>query len=139
MAYGPHDNPQPDWHQFRHWSPAIWSERRGRSCRIGLPRTLRQRVRLSYCPGNSAAVERLAEEAGGVGLHAGDDVLVHGHGEGGAAVAEAFADDLHVDAGLEQDRGMGVAEVVVMPTFALCRCRLGRCWSREVSPLFGSA
>lgn len=81
MAYGPHDNPQPDWHQFRHWSPAIWSERRGRSCRIGLPRTLRQRVRLSYCPGNSAAVERLAEEAGGVGLHAGDDVLVFGNGQ----------------------------------------------------------
>lgn len=53
-----------------------------------------------------------AEEAGGVGLHAGGDVLVDGHGEGGAAVTEALADDLHVNAGLEQDRGVGVAEVL---------------------------
>ena len=53
-----------------------------------------------------------AERDGGVGLHAGEDVLVDGHGEGGAGVAEAFADDLHGDVGLEQDRGVGVAEVV---------------------------
>ena len=40
-----------------------------------------------------------AECGGGVGLHAGEDVLVDGHGEGGAGVAEAFADDLHGDVG----------------------------------------
>jgi hypothetical protein len=39
-------------------------------------------------------------------------VLVAGHGEGGAAVAEAFADDLHGYAGVQQDAGVGVAQVV---------------------------
>ncbi len=38
--------------------------------------------------------------------------MVDGHGEGGAAVAEAFADDLYGDAGFQQDAGVGVAEVV---------------------------
>jgi len=39
-------------------------------------------------------------------------MLVDGHREGGAAVAEALADDLHRYAGLEQDRGVGIAQVV---------------------------
>ena len=39
-------------------------------------------------------------------------MLVDGHREGRAAVAEALADDLHRDAGLQQDRGVGVTQVV---------------------------
>jgi hypothetical protein len=39
-------------------------------------------------------------------------VLVHRHGEGGAAVAESLADDLHRDAGFQEDRRVRVAEVV---------------------------
>ena len=35
--------------------------------------------------------------------------MVDGHGEGRAVVAEAFADDLHVDAGLKLDPGVGIA------------------------------
>lgn len=49
---------------------------------------------------DSLAVHRLAKEAGGVGLRAGDDVLVDGHDEGGALVAETFAEDFHVGAHL---------------------------------------
>jgi len=52
----------------------------------------------------------LAEDPGGVGLHAGEDMLVDGHGECGAALAEALADHLYGDAGLQQDRGVGVAQ-----------------------------
>jgi hypothetical protein len=63
--------------------------------------------------GNSDAAEHgLAECSCGISLHAGEDVLVDGHGEGGAAVAEAFADDLHGYAGVQQDAGVGVAQVV---------------------------
>ena len=36
-------------------------------------------------------------------------MLIHGHREGGAGVAEAFADDLHGNTDLQQDRGVGVA------------------------------
>ena len=63
-----------------------------------------------------------AECRSGVGLHAGQDVLVHGHREGRAGVAEAFADDLHGDAGLQQDRGVGVAQVVEADASQLARC-----------------
>lgn len=41
-----------------------------------------------------------------VGLHARENVLVDGHGEGWAAVAESFADDFHGDASFQQDRGV---------------------------------
>ena len=40
------------------------------------------------------------------------DVLVDGHGEGDAGVAEPLAHDLRVHVLLEQDRGVGVPEVV---------------------------
>ena len=58
------------------------------------------------------AAEEVLEGGCGLGLHARQDVLVHVHGERDVGVAEAFADDLHGDALLEQDRGVGVAEVV---------------------------
>lgn len=45
-------------------------------------------------------------------MHAGQDVLVGGHGEGGGGVSEAFGDDLDGDAGFEEQGGVGVAEVV---------------------------
>ena len=40
------------------------------------------------------AEHSVGEGGGGFGLHAGEDVLIDGHGEGDAGVAEAFADDL---------------------------------------------
>ena len=45
-------------------------------------------------------------------LHPRHDVLVDGHGEGDAAVAETLADHLGMNVLLEQDRGVRVAEVV---------------------------
>jgi hypothetical protein len=58
--------------------------------------------------GDSHTEDRIAESCCGVGLHAGEHVLVDGHREGWAAVAEAFADDFHGDAGLQENRGVGV-------------------------------
>jgi hypothetical protein len=49
-------------------------------------------------------------------LHAGDDVLVSGHRETGSRVPEPFGHDLHRNPGLEQQGGVGVAEVVLIPT-----------------------
>ncbi len=60
----------------------------------------------------SISVHGRAEGRGGFGLHAGHDELIEGHVEGDAAVAEALAHHLGVDVLLEQDRGMGVAQVV---------------------------
>lgn len=48
----------------------------------------------------------------GLCLHAGHDVLVDGHGERDAAVAQSLADHLGVDSLLQQDAGVGVAKVV---------------------------
>ena len=45
-------------------------------------------------------------------LHARNDMGVDVHREGDRGVTEAFRDDLGQDAGIEQPRGMGVAEVV---------------------------
>ena len=56
--------------------------------------------------------DQRGEELGGVALHPGEDVLVHGHRERWTGVTEAFADDLERDAGLQQQGGMGVAQVV---------------------------
>lgn len=38
--------------------------------------------------------EQFTESVGGVGAHAGQDVLVGGHREAGVGVAEALGDDL---------------------------------------------
>ncbi len=54
----------------------------------------------------------VAEHGRGVSLHAREDVLVDGHRERRAAVAEALAHDFHRDTGLQQERGVRVAEVV---------------------------
>ena len=45
-------------------------------------------------------------------MHAGQDVLVGRHGEARVGVAEPFADDLDRHPLLEQQGGVGVAEVV---------------------------
>ena len=47
-----------------------------------------------------------------LGLAFRENVLMDVHGERDAGVAEAFADDCEVDALLQQDRGVGVAQVV---------------------------
>jgi hypothetical protein len=57
-------------------------------------------------------VEKLLEGECGFVLHAGDDVLVGGHGEPGGGVPEPFGDDLDQHASLEEQGGVGVAEVV---------------------------
>ena len=57
----------------------------------------------------SGAKDGVAERGRRVSLHAREDVLVDGHGECWAAVAKAFADDLHGDVGLQEDGGVGVA------------------------------
>ena len=57
-------------------------------------------------------MEEFGEGEGGFVLHAGDDVLVGGHGESGGGVAESFGDDVDGDAGFEEQGGVGVAEVV---------------------------
>ena len=66
----------------------------------------------SRSAGTSVAEHKVAERGSRIGLHTGENVLVDGHGERRAAVAEAFADDLHRDVRLQQDRGVGVAEIV---------------------------
>lgn len=52
------------------------------------------------------------EAGGGVGAHARQQVLVGVDGEGRVGVAEAFGDDLDRRAGGDEQRGVGVAEVV---------------------------
>ena len=52
------------------------------------------------------------EAVGCVGAHAGEDVLVGGHGEAGVGVAESFGADLDRDAGGDEQSGVGVAQVV---------------------------
>ena len=54
----------------------------------------------------------VGEVGGGGGAHAGDEVLVGGHGEAGMAVAESFGDDLDGRAGGDEEPGVGVAQVV---------------------------
>ena len=60
-------------------------------------------TRLLAMAEQSFAEHGVAECSGGVGLHTGQDVLVDGHRERGAAVAETFADDLHGNVRLQQD------------------------------------
>lgn len=61
---------------------------------------------------SGGVAEKLREGECGFVLHAGDDVLVGGHRESGGGVPEAFGDDLDRHAGLEEQGGVGVAEVV---------------------------
>jgi hypothetical protein len=57
-------------------------------------------------------LDELGEDGCCLGLHAGEDVLADAHRERDVRVGEALADDLHGHARLEQERGVGVAEVV---------------------------
>jgi hypothetical protein len=83
------------------------------------------------------AVQRLAEEPGGVGLHAEDDVLVDGHSEGGAAVAGAFADDLHVKPALPGETAF-VVVAAAMNKVTAEHCRVQRPPIRMVDILTAS-
>lgn len=56
--------------------------------------------------------DQAGEDRGGLGLHPGDDMLVDGHREGRVRVPKTLADDLHRDTCLEQQRRMGVSEIV---------------------------
>jgi hypothetical protein len=62
--------------------------------------------------------EEFAESGGSIFLHSGDDVLVGGHGERRVGVAESFGDDLDRYSVSQQQAGVGVAQVVLMPTSA---------------------
>jgi hypothetical protein len=62
--------------------------------------------------GSGPAEHNIGEHGRGVGLHAGQHVLVHAHREGDVGVPEALAHDLGRHAGLEEDRGVGVPQVV---------------------------
>jgi hypothetical protein len=57
-------------------------------------------------------LEERADGVDGAGLHAGEHVLVGLDGEGRGRVAEAFADDLDRDTGVDEQGRLGVAEVV---------------------------
>ena len=56
--------------------------------------------------------DHVGEVEGGGGAHAGDEVLVGGHGEAGVGVAEAFGDNLDRCAGGDEQTGVGMAQIV---------------------------
>ena len=56
--------------------------------------------------------ESSAGAVGGVGAHAGQDMLAGGHGEAGVGVAEAFGDDLMGAPCSDEQRRVGVAKSV---------------------------
>ena len=58
------------------------------------------------------AEDQLAEGVRCFGLHSREHVLVDGHREGGCGVAKALAYDLHGDAGLQEQRRMGMAKIM---------------------------
>ena len=58
------------------------------------------------------------EGAGGVGLHAGQDVLVGVDGERWVGVTESLGHDLHRYTGGDEQGAVGVADVVFIPTSA---------------------
>ncbi len=68
--------------------------------------------RLTQCALSLIAEHEVSERRCGVGLHAGEDVLVDLHGEGDAGVAEAFADDLDRYPRLDEERGVRVPEIM---------------------------
>lgn len=97
-------------------SPRTTSRRpgRARSPRTRSPGALRPRAHgLDFTlPGRpQRRRQRLTSDR----CHAGQQVLVGVHDEGRVGVTEAFTDDLDRDAGHGQERGVGVAEVVVTP------------------------
>ena len=57
-------------------------------------------------------LDECCDGAGGVGLHAGEHVLVGLDGEHGAGVSEPFGHDLGGDSGGDEQGAVGVAEVV---------------------------
>jgi hypothetical protein len=61
------------------------------------------------CGSFVAAEDQVSEQAGRFLLHAGNDVLVDGQGERRVGMTEALADDLHRDAGPEQQGCVGVS------------------------------
>ena len=69
-------------------------------------------VEVDVGPAEPEDLATTGEQAGGLLLHARDDVLVDGHRERRVGVAEALADDLHRNASPQRQRGVGTAEVV---------------------------
>ena len=66
--------------------------------------------RVGWCRWNGGGESLVG--AGGVGLHAGEDVLVGLGGEGDVGVAEPLADDFDGDAFLDEQGAVGVALVM---------------------------
>ena len=64
------------------------------------------------------ASDQVCDRLSCLGLHARDDVGVLLEREGWALVSEAFADHLRRYPSSQRNRGVGVAEPVVMPTSA---------------------
>lgn len=61
---------------------------------------------------DGSSEHRRRESPGRVGLHPGEEVLIHRQGERRIRVPEAFADDLQRDPLFEQDRGVRMAQIV---------------------------
>ena len=59
-----------------------------------------------------ASGDQCGELVGGRRAHPGHQVLVGVHGEAGMGVAEALADHLHRDAGGDEQRSMGMANIM---------------------------
>ena len=70
------------------------------------------RLRPPWRRGYGRVGDESSEDRGGVGLHAGQDVLVGGDRERRGGMAEPFTDHFEWNTGFEEQGGVGVAEVV---------------------------
>jgi hypothetical protein len=68
--------------------------------------------------GQSGSEHLLGEAVGRVGVHGGQHMGVDVQGHADLGVAESLGHDLDRHAGLQEQGGVGVAQVVLMPTSA---------------------
>ncbi len=76
-----------------------------------------QAADLRICRGRAgrclpAVLDQFGESGGCCGAHAGEEVLVGVHREAWMSVAESFGDNLDRDTGRDEQRGVGVAQIV---------------------------
>ena len=63
-------------------------------------------------------MDEVVEVDGGLAGHAGDEVFVGGHRESGVGVTESFGHDFDWCPGGDEEAGVRMAEVVIMPMSA---------------------